>query len=343
MTALSLATVRQVPPGTRGPGWRALAIDLPMTASHTPVLLDQVLDALAVRPGGIYVDATFGRGGHSAAMVDRLGGDGRLIALDRDPEACAEARRRFGDDGRVSVHHANFADLGEVLEKAGARGRVDGLLMDLGVSSPQLDQAARGFSFRHGGPLDMRMDPGTGVSAAAWLARVDEDELARVLRDYGEERLHRRIARAIVRARSEVAIATTSQLAEIVSAAVPRRPGPPPRIHPATRTFMALRIFVNAELDALRAALPQAIDALAPGGRLAVIAFHSLEDRIVKRELRAAARPSPPDPLRLLPPPAARLRLLGRARRPDASEAERNPRARSAVLRVAEKLEPAGA
>lgn len=310
-----------------------------MTTSHTPVLLDEVLDALAIRACGVYVDATFGRGGHAAAVLERLDRDGRMIAIDRDPDACAEAERKFGCDPRFSIHRSSFAHLGGVLDAVGVGERVDGLLMDLGMSSPQLDDPARGFSFRQPGPLDMRMDPEAGISAAAWLARVEESDLARIIKEYGEERFHRRVAAAIVRARALAPIETTAHLAEVVAAAVPRKPGPPPRIHPATRTFMALRIFINGELDALRDALPQAIDALAPGGRLAVISFHSLEDRIVKRGLRDAARPPQPDRLGLLPPPAPRLKLHGRAQRPSAAEAERNPRARSAVLRVAEKLE----
>ncbi|ROR29676.1 16S rRNA (cytosine(1402)-N(4))-methyltransferase RsmH [Inmirania thermothiophila] len=305
--------------------------------AHVPVMPAEVLESLAVRPQGCYVDATYGRGGHAAAILAQLGPEGRLVVMDRDPEAVAHARRHLGGDPRVWVLHGSFARLGELLAEAGVAGGVDGLLMDLGVSSPQLDDPARGFSFLRDGPLDMRMDPDEGESAAAWLARAGEREIAQVLRDYGEERYARRIARAICAARAEGPIRTTGRLAAVVAAAVPTRE---PGRHPATRTFQALRIRVNGELEALEAALPQAVEALAPGGRLAVIAFHSLEDRIVKRFLRREARggDGPPD----LPLPASamrpRLRLLGRARRPGAAEVEANPRARSAVLRVAERL-----
>jgi len=297
---------------------------------HRPVLLEEVLEVLDVRAQGRYVDATYGRGGHARAILARLGPEGRLLVLDRDPEAVAHARARLGADPRVDVAHASFARLGELLDGRGWRGRVDGVLMDLGVSSPQLEDPARGFSFLREGPLDMRMDPAAGESAAEWLARAPEREIARVLRDYGEERYARRIARAIVRARP---LRTTRELAEVVAAAVPRRE---PGRHPATRTFQAIRIHVNRELEALRAGLEQAVEALAPGGRIAVISFHSLEDRIVKRFLRARARPAPPAPGLPAPPPT--LRLLGRPRRPGEAEVAANPRARSAVLRAAERL-----
>ncbi len=297
---------------------------------HRPVLLEEVLEVLDVRAQGRYVDATYGRGGHARAILARLGPEGRLLVLDRDPEAVAHARAQLGADPRVDVAHASFARLGELLDACGWRGRVDGVLMDLGVSSPQLEDPARGFSFLREGPLDMRMDPAAGESAAEWLARAPEREIARVLRDYGEERYARRIARAIVRARP---LRTTRELAEVVAAAVPRRE---PGRHPATRTFQAIRIHVNRELEALRAGLEQAVEALAPGGRIAVISFHSLEDRIVKRFLRARARPAPPAPGLPAPPPT--LRLLGRPRRPGEAEVAANPRARSAVLRAAERL-----
>ncbi len=297
---------------------------------HRPVLLEEVLEVLDVRAQGRYVDATYGRGGHARAILARLGPGGRLLVLDRDPEAVAHARARLGADPRVDVAHASFARLGELLDARGWRGRVDGVLMDLGVSSPQLEDPARGFSFLREGPLDMRMDPAAGESAADWLARAPEREIARVLRDYGEERYARRIARAIVRARP---LRTTRELAEVVAAAVPRRE---PGRHPATRTFQAVRIHVNRELEALRAGLEQAVEALAPGGRIAVISFHSLEDRIVKRFLRARARPASPAPGLPAPPPT--LRLLGRPRRPGEAEVAANPRARSAVLRAAERL-----
>ncbi len=300
------------------------------------MLLAEALESLAVRPEGYYLDATFGRGGHARAILRALGPEGRLLALDRDPEAVAAGRVLAAQDARFQIEQANFARLETVVAARGWAGRLAGVLLDLGVSSPQLDDPRRGFSFQHDGPLDMRMDPGTGESAAQWLARASESEIARVLREYGEERYARRIARAIAGARRSRPIRTTAQLAAVVAAAQPVRED---HKHPATRTFQALRIQVNGELDALEKALAQAVRVLAPGGRLVVISFHSLEDRIVKRFLRRAAggggtsrhRPPPPDA-------APVLRLLGRARRPGAEEQASNPRARSAVLRAAEKL-----
>jgi 16S rRNA (cytosine1402-N4)-methyltransferase len=304
--------------------------------SHVPVLLDEVVQALTPAPHGIYLDATYGRGGHVRAILERLGPNGRVIAMDRDPAAIAHARKAFDADARVHVHHAPFSMLSRVLEQENVNGQVNGALFDLGVSSPQLDQAERGFSFRADGALDMRMDPTRGESAAQWLERATAQEIERVVRDYGEERFARRVARAIVRARDVQPIVTTLQLADIVAGAVPTRE---PGQHPATRTFQALRIYVNRELEELEAALPQAVAALAPGGRLAVISFHSLEDRVVKRFFAREARGGdlPPDlPLRAaeLHP---RLRVVGKAVRAGAAEIARNPRARSAVLRVAER------
>jgi 16S rRNA (cytosine1402-N4)-methyltransferase len=260
---------------------------------------------------------------------------GRLYAFDRDFEACAEARQRFGQDRRFHIEQASFTAMRDVLRAEGLLGRVNGILMDLGVSSPQLDNAARGFSFRKDGPLDMRMDPSTGESADGWLALASEGEITKVLKTLGEERFARRIGRAIIRERGDSPIGTTARLAEIITQAVPRSAE---RIHPATRSFQALRIHVNDELGELRRALPQTLDILAPGGRLAVIAFHSLEDRIVKRFMRDQAHP-PPDPLALAEPPPPRLRLLGKPIRATEAEVAANPRARSAVLRVAEQLE----
>ncbi|MGK0674307.1 MAG: 16S rRNA (cytosine(1402)-N(4))-methyltransferase RsmH [Halothiobacillaceae bacterium] len=307
-----------------------------VSAVHRPVMLDEVLEALRLRPEGIYVDATFGRGGHSAAMLERLGPAGRLIALDRDPEAVAEAHRRFGADPRFTIVHAPFSRLREVLEPHGVWGRVDGLLLDLGVSSPQLDTAERGFSFMRDGPLDMRMDPSYGERAADLLARIDEATLAEILWRFGEERFARRIARAIVHAREKAPITRTAQLAELIASAVPRRE---PGKHPATRSFQALRLWINQELEELEAVLPQAREALAIGARLAVISFHSLEDRMVKRFLRGESAPELP---REIPLAVERLpvvwRLVGRARKASAAEVRGNPRARSAVLRVAERL-----
>lgn len=300
---------------------------------HAAVLLDEALQALAVRAGGFYVDATFGRGGHAAAILARLGERGRLLVIDRDPQAVAAARDRLGGDRRVDIRQASFSRLGEVL--AGA-SPADGILFDLGVSSPQLDEAARGFSFLRDGPLDMRMDPAAGESAAQWLGRASEKEIADVIFRYGEDRHARRIARAIVAARSEAPLATTGRLAEVIARAVPRRE---PGKHPATRTFQALRIHVNGELDEIAAALPQAVDRLAPGGRLVVISFHSLEDRLVKRFLRNASRDDPAwAGLPEVPGHArARLRLVGPAIFPTEAEVAGNPRARSAVLRAAER------
>ena len=304
--------------------------------SHVPVLLQPALDALEVRPDGIYVDGTYGRGGHSSAILARLGPAGRLVAVDRDPEAVADASRRFGGDERVTVCRAGFADIARLARELDIEGRVSGLLLDLGVSSPQLDEAERGFSFREDGPLDMRMDPESGESAAAWLARAGEDEIARVIKEYGEERFARRIARSIVMARTEQPIERTAELAAVVARAA--GPGPADR-HPATRTFQAIRIFINAELAQLEQALADGIDVLEPGGRFVVISFHSLEDRLVKRAFRAAARP--PAASRRLPMAPSftpRLKLVGSLIRPDEREERDNPRARSARMRVAEKL-----
>lgn len=302
--------------------------------AHITVLLDEAVTALAVRPGGTYVDATFGRGGHSRAILAHLEANGRLLALDRDAEAVAAGQA--WQDERFSIGQAPFSQLAEVAHARGVDA-ADGILFDLGVSSPQIDTPERGFSFRHDAPLDMRMDTTRGVSAAEWLNEAPEDEIARVVREYGEERFAKSVARAIVAARAQEPIATTRQLARIVAGAVRTRERGQ---DPATRTFQAIRIHVNRELEELAAALPRAVDLLRPGGRLAVISFHSLEDRMVKRFLRDEARGEelPPE----IPVPAGaiakgRLRLVGRAIRPSAAEVARNPRARSAVLRVAER------
>ena len=305
----------------------------PGDGKHAPVLLDAALDALRIRADGCYVDATFGRGGHAGAILGRLGEEGELIAFDRDPEASAAAATLFAGEPRARFIHARFSELGRHL----AAGSVDGILFDLGVSSPQLDEARRGFSFLRDGPLDMRMDPQAGESAADFLARASEREIAMVIQRLGEDRHGRRIARAIVAARSIAPITTTGRLAGIIAAAVPGRE---PGRHPATRSFQALRIHVNDELGEIERALPQAVAALAPAGRLVVISFHSLEDRIVKRFLRNATREAPewagmPD----VPTEArARLALVGRAVFADEAEVQRNPRARSAVLRAAERV-----
>jgi 16S rRNA (cytosine1402-N4)-methyltransferase len=304
---------------------------------HQPVLLDAVLEALRICADGIYVDGTFGRGGHSRAIVECLGPAGRLLTMDRDPEAVRVGLEMFTADERVSVVRGTFSRIGQALRTRGWLGRVDGLLLDLGVSSPQLDDPDRGFSFMQDGRLDMRMDPQAGVSAAQWLAHATEQELTEVIGAYGEERYARRVARAMVDARRQHPITTTGQLASIVARAVPTRE---PGKHPATRTFQAIRIFLNREIEELEACLAQVPDALAPGGRLVVISFHSLEDRRVKRFIRDESRgdafPSDLPVLRSQLTP--RLRLIGGPIHPSLEEVAINPRARSAVMRVAEKL-----
>ena len=293
---------------------------------HEPVLAREAIEALAIRPDGVYVDGTFGRGGHTRLILERLGPNGRLIALDRDPQA-AEAARAISD-ARFTFFKARFSDLSMV-----ASG-VQGMLFDLGVSSPQLDDPARGFSFRHDGPLDMRMDPEAGMSAAEWLATAQEQQIRGVIRGYGEERFAKQIAAAIVAARGRAPIVRTRQLADLVGETVrTREPGQ----DPATRTFQALRIHVNRELEEVSLMLPQAAERLAANGRLVVISFHSLEDRIVKRFLQSQARPEVPRgvPLRASEMPQPVLRIVGRAQRASPEETRRNPRARSAILRMA--------
>jgi 16S rRNA (cytosine1402-N4)-methyltransferase len=315
-----------------------------LTASHQPVLIDRVTELLRPRPGGTYVDATLGLGGHAERLLEASAPDGRVVGLDRDPAALALARQRLAWAGeRLQAVSASFADLAAVADRLGLTA-VDGVLYDLGVSSLQLDEGDRGFSYRVDAPLDMRMDPTTGVTAAEVLATSSRAELARILREYGEERFAGRIARALDEARRRAPIATTGQLAELVKAAVPaaaRRTGP----HPARRAFQALRIEVNRELDALRASLPQALDLLAPGGRLVALAYHSLEDRIVKQALAEAAGRPTDTPHRLpvealAAAPATVVVLTRRPERPSAAEVAANPRAESAKLRAAEKLPP---
>lgn len=306
---------------------------------HRSVLLAEALAALAIKPDGLYVDATFGRGGHSRAILSALGPRGRLIALDRDPAAIAAGRDLQQADARFALQHARFSELAEVLASQDIT-QVDGVLLDVGVSSPQLDEAARGFSFRFDAPLDMRMDTSRGETAADWLARATQQEIERVVRDYGEERFAHAIAKAVVAARATGRIATTGQFAALVEKAVrTREPGQ----HPATRSFQALRIHINQELEELSLVLPQAVAVLAPEGRLAVISFHSLEDRIVKRYLREQSQPPRlPSrlPVRAAELPAPPLALVGKALRASADEVADNPRARSAVLRVAAKVAP---
>ena len=310
-------------------------------AAHLPVLYAQVMEGLGVVEDGRYLDGTFGRGGHARGVLEKLGPGGRLLLMDKDPEAIAEAERSFGADGRVSIRRGSFAALGGWDQ---ARD-LDGVLFDLGVSSPQLDVAQRGFSFGKDGPLDMRMDPDAGESAAQWLARAEEREIADVLWTYGEEKQSRRIARAIVALRGQQPLERTAQLADLIGSVVPRgKSGSDKgRIHPATRSFQAIRIHINAELADLQAGLDAALAALKPGGRLAVISFHSLEDRIVKQFIARHAKAPPAN--RRLPQVQAFVPVLvdrGGAIRADAAELSANPRARSAVLRVAEKLDGQG-
>ena len=304
---------------------------------HKTVLLQEAVEALRIKADGTYVDATFGRGGHSRAILAQLGNSGKLIAIDRDPEALACATRI--SDSRLAVFHANFGRIGQVVAEADLAG-VDGVLLDLGVSSPQLDSAARGFSFRLDGPLDMRMDPGHGKTAAEWLAQASEQEIGEVIRRHGEERFAKQIARAIVAARSSGPIDRTRKLAQIVAKAVPTRE---PYQDPATRTFQAIRIHINQELEELEITLPQCLEMLNAGGRLVVISFHSLEDRIVKHYMRAQAQPGALParlPVRAAELPKPRMKLVGKPIYPTDDEVTANPRARSAVMRVAERVAP---
>jgi len=304
---------------------------------HVPVLLGPVLEGLDIKADGLYVDGTFGRGGHSAAILNALDARGRLIAIDRDPQAVASASTLLSDDPRFEVVRGEFAKLETIIGERGQNGKVDGLLLDLGVSSPQLDEAERGFSFLRNGPLDMRMDPDSGIAAAEWLQTVEEKDLRSIIRKFGEERHAARIARAVVTKRENAAIETTGQLAEIVSSAVPAHTR---KRHPATKTFQAIRLFINNELGQLEAALAQSIGVLQLGGRLCVISFHSLEDRIVKRFMRNASREAeqyrgmPEVPVEFRP----KLALVGKVISATAEEIQANVRARSARLRIAERV-----
>jgi 16S rRNA (cytosine1402-N4)-methyltransferase len=303
--------------------------------SHQTVLLEEAVEALRVKADGIYVDGTFGRGGHSRAILARLGSLGKLIALDRDAMAIAAAMEIA--DPRLAVFHAPFGALREVVRRAGV-AHVDGVLLDLGMSSPQLDEADRGFSFRFDGPLDMRMDTSRGQTAAQWLEQSSEQEIGEVIRRYGEERFAKQIARAIIAARSRGPVDRTRQLAEIVAKAVPTRE---PHQDPATRTFQAIRIHINQELEELALMLPQCLEVLDDGGRLVVISFHSLEDRIVKQFMRTHSQPGALParlPLRAHELPKPHLKLFGKPVFPSESEVAANPRARSAVMRVAERI-----
>jgi len=305
------------------------------TYQHQPVLLEEAVSSLKIRGDGIYLDATFGRGGHSRAIMSRLTEQGRFFTLDKDPDAVAAGMEEWSGDPRFSIVQGSFAEIDRMVQEWQIEGNLDGILLDLGVSSPQLDDPERGFSFRNGGPLDMRMDPTRGVSAAQWLAETPEREMSRVFWEFGEERHARRIARSIVKARQQQSLETTTQLADLIETTIGRRE----KKHPATRCFQAIRIDVNNELGDLTTGLEAAIRQLRPGGRLVAISFHSLEDRLVKRTFREAVRPGKvrrniPDHPDWLP----RLKLIGKAIRPSEQEVSANPRARSAIMRVAEKL-----
>ncbi len=304
---------------------------------HETVLLNEAVEALSINESGIYIDGTFGRGGHSSRIIQELGANGKLIVVDKDPQAIATAEEMFAGDERCYIFHGSFADIDEYLETHGLAGKIDGVLLDLGVSSPQLDDAQRGFSFTNDGPLDMRMDSSKGETAAQWLATADARDIAVVLKEYGEERFAKRIAQFIVERREEEPITTTGQLAAIVSDAIPRKEK---HKNPATRSFQAIRIYINRELEDLRECLDKTFDVLGIGGKLVVISFHSLEDRMVKRFMRdnSTVGKLPPGvpivPKELEP----KMRLVGKAVKAGAKEIEQNPRARSAVMRVAERI-----
>ncbi|MGP7646096.1 16S rRNA (cytosine(1402)-N(4))-methyltransferase RsmH [Klebsiella pneumoniae] len=301
---------------------------------HTTVLLDEAVNGLNIRPDGIYIDGTFGRGGHSRLILSRLGAEGRLLAIDRDPQAIAVAQTI--DDPRFSIVHGPFSQLAEYVGERNLTGKIDGILLDLGVSSPQLDDAERGFSFMRDGPLDMRMDPTRGQSAAEWLQTAEEDDIAWVIKTFGEERFGKRIARAIVERNRIQPMTRTKELAEVIAAAKDKHK------HPATRTFQAVRIWVNSELEEIEQALKSSLSVLAPGGRLSIISFHSLEDRIVKRFMREQSR-GPQVPAGIPMTEAQLKKLGGRELRalgklmPGEEEVAENPRARSSVLRIAER------
>jgi len=317
-----------------------------LSYEHKPVLLDEVIEALNIRANGNYIDATFGRGGHSREILKRLGPQGRLLAFDKDPEAIQFARSELVQDKRFEIIQGSFAMLMQHIQQRDLQGQCAGVLFDFGVSSPQLDDAERGFSFRFDAPLDMRMNPEEGLSVADWLNTADETEIANVIYEYGEERASRRIAKAIINARVETPINTTAQLAELVKQAVPvkrnknrTKARKNTDIHPATKTFQALRIFINRELDDIKDVLPQVVNVLCPQGRLAAISFHSLEDRLVKRFIRDESTPTdyPPE-LPIMPNDEnIRLKRVGKKIKATQEEVNANPRARSAVLRVAER------
>lgn len=309
-----------------------------MNPAHISVLHDEVIEQLAIKPDGRYVDGTYGRGGHARSILAALGKRGRLIVLDRDPKAVADAQKSLGADSRVTIIHDEYANLHAQIAELELLEQIDGILLDLGVSSPQLDDAERGFSFQQNGPLDMRMNPDQGQSAAQWLARADESEIAKVLWEYGEERHSRRIAKKIIEVRQVQAIDDTASLARLISEVLPRSKN---NRHSATRSFQAIRIYINQELVQLQRLLESVLEILKIGGRLLVVSFHSLEDRLVKRFFKTqSTRPKVPRGLPLRDselPSDIRMKTLGKAVRAGAKELAVNPRARSAVLRVAER------
>lgn len=306
---------------------------------HLPVLFRETLEQLAIKEGGVYLDCTFGRGGHCQGILNQLGDDGKLLAIDRDADAINSASAEILlKDGRFKLMHGCFSSLESIVDNEGLTGKIDGILFDLGVSSPQLDDPERGFSFLRDGPLDMRMDGNSGLSAAEWLAQVDEKDLVRILFEYGEERFARRIARAVIETRAKSPLSTTRQLAELIEASVPVREK---HKHPATRTFQAVRIKINRELDELSEGLQQSVRVLKTGGRLVVISFHSLEDRIVKRFIRneSGAKYDPGKlPVKEVDIAKGVLKKIGKAVKAGAQEINQNPRARSAIMRVAERV-----
>tara|TARA_R110000782_G_scaffold16637_5_gene47412 strand:+ start:1972 stop:2919 length:948 start_codon:yes stop_codon:yes gene_type:complete len=313
-----------------------------LSNGHKPVLLDEVIEALNIRADGFYIDGTFGRGGHSREIIKRLGPEGRLLAFDKDPDAVMSVDNDLIQDERFEIIKGSFTMLMRYVKRHEIEAQVAGILFDFGVSSPQLDDAERGFSFRFDAPLDMRMNPAEGQTVAEWLNHAKETEIANVIYEYGEERASRRIAKAIVNARAETPITTTCQLADLVRKVVPPRKHAKKSgdVHPATKTFQALRIYINSELEEIKDVLPQAVDVLRPGGRLAAISFHSLEDRIVKRFMRDQSTPKvyPPE-LPIMPDNNdVQLKLVGKKIRATKAETNQNPRARSATLRVAERF-----
>ncbi len=308
--------------------------------SHVSVLLDETVAGLDLKEGGLYIDGTFGRGGHSRLILNSLGETGRLIAIDRDPEAIQVGKQLKAEDPRFDIVHGPFSGIADYIAERELTGQVDGVLLDLGVSSPQLDDASRGFSFLRDGPLDMRMDPTSGISAAKWLAKADFDDIVWVLKVFGEEKFARKIARAIVHDRDGTPFETTKQLADLICRVVPK--SKKEKKHPATRSFQAIRIYINSELEEIERALDGALACLKPGGRLSVISFHSLEDRIVKQFIRKQARGAEvPYGLPVTEEEINKTRTMkpiGKAMKPSEAELVLNPRARSSVLRVAEKL-----